>query len=73
VLSTPPDSASPPRDAAERMRRRAADWAAGALEGQELNRQQWRAMTPSERLAEAVMLGRIAAEVQRTVRPQPPK
>jgi hypothetical protein len=60
-------------DSAERaaaMRARAADWAAGAAEAKEFDRQRAARMTVDERLAEGVELTRIAERLRASLRPR---
>lgn len=49
----------------EALRRRAADWAAGAQEGKALDRQISRRRRPQERLDDGVELTELAAKLQR--------
>lgn len=50
---------------AEALRRRMADWAAGAQEGRELDRRVARRQTQQERLDSGLKLVRVADELQR--------
>lgn len=50
------------------MRRRAADWAAGAAEARAFDRQLAAGMTVDERLAEGVRLVRIAERLRVSMR-----
>ncbi len=51
--------------AAEALRRRAADWAAGAQEGRELDRRIARSQSPQERLDSGHHLVELAAKLRR--------
>lgn len=51
--------------AAEALRRRAADWAAGAEEGRELDRRIARSLSPQERLDGGSALAELAAKLRR--------
>ena len=53
-----------PAERAETMRRRAADWAAGALEAKALDRKLAREQNVDERLADGVELMRIAERLR---------
>jgi len=50
---------------AEALRRRAADWAAGAEEGRELDRRIARSQSPQERLDSGHDLVELAAKLRR--------
>jgi len=50
---------------AEALRRRAADWAAGAQEGRELDRRIARLQSPQERLDSGSELIELAAKLRR--------
>lgn len=54
------------RSAAEALRRRAADWAAGAEEGKALDRQIARRQTPQDRLDCGQELVELVAKVQQS-------
>ena len=54
------------------MRRRAADWAAGAARARAFDRARVAAMTVNERLAEGAELTRKAQRLQASIRPQTP-
>lgn len=51
--------------AAEALRRRVADWAAGAQEGRELDRRIARSQSPQERLDSGHELVELAAKLRR--------
>jgi hypothetical protein len=51
--------------AAEAMRRRAAAWKRGAVEGRAADRVRWSAMTPAERVEEALELVDQAERMRR--------
>lgn len=65
VMLEGPDTADSNASVADALRRRAADWAAGAREGRELDRQIARGQRPQERLDCGHELIELAAKLQR--------
>ncbi|MBA3749233.1 MAG: hypothetical protein H0W96_17315 [Solirubrobacterales bacterium] len=59
-----PDHTDSTAGAADALRRRVADWAAGAEEGRELDRQIARGQDPQERLNSARELVDLAAKLR---------
>ena len=65
MLPDEPDTADATTDAGEALRRRVADWAAGAREGRELDRQIARRQSPQDRLDSGRELNELARKLQR--------
>jgi hypothetical protein len=66
VMPDTPDSVDVTTGVADALRRRAADWAAGAQEARELDRQIARRQSPQDRLDSGRDLVELAAKIQRT-------
>lgn len=64
-MKDPPDSVDAAKHAADALRRRAADWAAGAREGRALDRHIARRQSPQERLDSGRELIELARKLQR--------